>query len=432
MNMKSQKPEIVYSEPVREIMGKPPRKILTWGNTMILSILVLFLLFSWLIKYPDTIASPVIITTSNPPVTLVSKITGHIKSFFVNEKEQVKTGQIIAIMESTASLEEIKLLEQTIDTIRRPELIAYKSLPLFSQLGELQGNYGTFLKDLSDYNNNLKNDFYGSKVASLSAEIERLTDYINRLNVKEKLYSENQKIELKKFRRDSTLFSAGVIPEIEYETSRQSLLKVRIDLQQVRLDYSAKSIEKAEKHQELQENSITRVDEREKLISILREAFLNLKAQINIWKNNYLLISPVDGIASFTKFWTANQSVTKDESVVSIIPLEPGKFIGRVDLKMLRSGKVKTGQMVNIKLSSFPYLEYGMVRGIVKSKSMVPSGDAYVIEIELPQGLSTLYGIKLEFNQNMQGSAEIITEDIRLLQKIVNPFRYMITRNKKQ
>lgn len=207
---------------------------------------------------------------------------------------------------------------------------------------------------------------------------------------------------------------------------------MRIDLQQVRLDYSAKSIEKAEKHQELQENSITRVDEREKLISILREAFLNLKAQINIWKNNYLLISPVDGIASFTKFWTANQSVTKDESVVSIIPLEPGKFIGRVDLKMLRSGKVKTGQMVNIKLSSFPYLEYGMVRGIVKSKSMVPSGDAYVIEIELPQGLSTLYGIKLEFNQNMQGSAEIITEDIRLLQKIVNPFRYMITRNKKQ
>ena len=34
------------------------------------------------------------------------------------------------------------------------------------------------------------------------------------------------------------------------------------------------------------------------------------------------------------------------------------------------------------------------VRGIVKSKSLVPSGDAYVIEIDLPDGLTTLYGIE--------------------------------------
>jgi hypothetical protein len=87
--------------------------------------------------------------------------------------------------------------------------------------------------------------------------------------------------------------------------------------------------------------------------------------------------------------------------------------------------------LVNIKLSGYPYLEYGMVRGVVKSKSMVPSGDAYVIEIELPDGLTTLYGKPLEFTQNMQGTAEIITENIRLLQKIVNPFRYMVSKNRK-
>jgi HlyD family secretion protein len=86
---------------------------------------------------------------------------------------------------------------------------------------------------------------------------------------------------------------------------------------------------------------------------------------------------------------------------------------------------------VNIKLSGYPYLQYGMVRGIVKSKSLVPTGDAYVIEIELPDGLKTLYDTNLEFTQNMQGTAEIITENIRLLQKIVNPFRYMVSKNKK-
>jgi HlyD family secretion protein len=97
---------------------------------------------------------------------------------------------------------------------------------------------------------------------------------------------------------------------------------------------------------------------------------------------------------------------------------------------MNRSGKVKTGQTVNIKFSSYPFLEYGMVKGIVKSKSLVPSGVFYVLEIDLPDGLTTLYGKNLEFTQNMQGTAEIITDDLRLLQKIINPFRYLISRNR--
>ncbi len=429
--MKNQKPEILYSEPVREIMGKPPRRILRWGTAIMFLVFALFIFFAWIIKYPDTIPAPVEITTTNPPVTLVTKITGHINSFIVKEKENVKAGQVVAVMETTASVKEVELLRQVVDTISKPELILYRSLPLFSELGELQVYYGTFLKNLSDLNNYVANDFYGSKIVSLSDEIIGIQEYINRLKVKERLYSENQKIEEKRFKRDSSLFIGKVIPESDLERSHQALLKENIDLQQVKLDYSAKTIELAEKRQLLQDYRITKVDDYEKLVSVLRESFLNLRAQIHLWENTYLLISPVDGTVSFTRFWSANQSVVKDEPVMSIVPLNTGSFLGRIDLKMLRSGKVKEGQQVNIKLSGYPYLEYGMVRGIVRSKSLVPSGDAYIIEIELPNGLTTLYGNKLDFNQNMQGTAEIITKDIRLLQKIVNPFRYMMTKNRK-
>jgi HlyD family secretion protein len=262
------------------------------------------------------------------------------------------------------------------------------------------------------------------------AEIASIKEYMNRLKIKEKLFSENQRLESKKYRRDSSLYNEKVISQSDLERSRQALLRESIELQQVRLDYSEKSIELAEKHQLLQDYRITKVEKKEILVAALRESFLNLRAQINFWENTYLLISPVEGIVSFTKFWSANQSVTKDEPVVSIVPLETGNYLGRINLKMLRSGKVKTGQLVNIKLSGYPYLEYGMVRGIIKSKSLVPSGDSYVIEIELPDGLMTLYGKKLDFTQNMQGTAEIITENSRLLQKIVNPFRYMIIKYK--
>jgi HlyD family secretion protein len=429
--MKNKRPEILYSDPVREIMGKPPRRILRWGTTIMFLVFVLFIFFAWLIRYPDIIPAAVEITTTNPPVTLVTKITGHINSLFVKEREKVNVGQLVALMETTASMKEIELLKQTIDTIKTPETLSSRLLPAFSELGELQGFYGTFLKNLSDLNNYMINDFYGSKIASLTDEINGIQEFISRLSIKEKLYSENQRLEAKKYSRDSSLFVSKVIAESGLENSHQSLLRVSMELQQARLDHSSKTIELSEKRQQLQDYRITRIDEKEKLVSVLHETFLNLKAQINLWENTYLLISPIEGIVSFTKFWSANQSVVKDEPVVSIVPIDAGKFLGRINLKMERSGKVKTGMVVNIKLSGYPYMEYGMVRGIVKSKSLVPAEDAYVIEIELPNGLTTLYGKTLDFTQNMQGTAEIITENIRLIQKIVNPFRYMVSRNRK-
>ena len=429
--MKNKRPEILYSDPVREIMGKPPRRILRWGTTIMFLVFVLFIFFAWLIRYPDIIPAAVEITTTNPPVTLVTKITGHINSLFVKEREKVNVGQLVALMETTASMKEIELLKQTIDTIKTPETLSSRLLPAFSELGELQGFYGTFLKNLSDLNNYMINDFYGSKIASLADEINGIQEFISRLSIKEKLYSENQRLEAKKYSRDSSLYASKVIAESGLENSHQSLLRVSMELQQARLDHSSKTIEISEKRQQLQDYRITRIDEKEKLVSVLRESFLNLKAQINLWENTYLLISPIEGIVSFTKFWSANQSVVKDEPVVSIVPIDAGKFLGRINLKMERSGKVKTGMVVNIKLSGYPYMEYGMVRGIVKSKSLVPAEDAYVIEIELPNGLTTLYGKTLDFTQNMQGTAEIITENIRLIQKIVNPFRYMVSRNRK-
>ena len=429
--MKDLKSDIIYSDQVQEIMGAPPKKILRWGTTIILFVFILFILLSWFIRYPDTIPAQIEITTVNPPVTLVTKITGRIKSLYVKEKEKVEPGELIAVMETTASIPDIKLLKQTIDTITKPEALSFRTLPILSELGELQGSYATFLKNLSDLNNYCTNDFYGTKIKSLNDEIKAMQEYIARLVVKENLNSQNQKIEEKKYRRDSSLYRDKVISEFDLEQSHQALIRLNIEQQQVRLDQSAKSIELAEKRQLLQDYRINRIDEKEKLESILEESFMNLKAQLNIWENSYLLVSPIEGIVSFTKFWSSNQSVVRDEPVINIVPLETGNFLGRIDLKMQRSGKVKIGQLVNIKLSGYPYLEYGIVRGVVKSKSLVPSGDGYIIEIELPDGLSTLYRKKLEFAHNMQGTAEIITEDTRLLQKIINPFRYLISKNKR-
>ncbi len=421
---------ILYSEPVNEIMGEVPGLIVRWGNAAIFIVFVIFLVLSWLIKYPDRIPAPVEITTINPPVTLVSKVTGRIKNLYAGDKENVLEGELIAVMETAASIDEITRLEEFIDTLKNPDKIADGTMPRFSELGELQEYWSTFMTASADFNNYIRNDYYGNKAVSVRNEIESIRDYISRLAVKERLYRENINLETRKFSRDSLLSGSGVYSESELEKSKQSLIRMNIENQQVLLDQSEKNIELAEKNQLLQDYTIRRLEEKEKYYSSLQESFLNLKAQIKIWKNNYLLVSPVDGIVTFTKFWSENQIVARDETVLSIVPHESGDYIGRISLRMNRSGKVRIGQAVNIKFSGYPFLEYGMVRGIIRSKSLVPSGDGYLIELNLPDGLTTLYGNKLTFTQNMQGTAEIITDDLRLLEKIINPLRYLISRNR--
>lgn len=423
--------DILYSEPVNEIMGNVPPRIFRWGNTLISIVFVFFIFLLWLIKYPDTIPAPVEITTANPPVTLVSKITGRIKNLYVRDMDLISKGQLIAVMETAASVNDLNRLRQLVDTIIDPGEIMPSSLPEFNELGEVQSYWASFLKSLSDYVNYNQNDYYGNKIISLTDEINNIEVYLDRVKVKEKLFNENKMLEEKKFRRDSMLFINGVYSESELERSRQSLIRLNIELQQVGLDYSAKSIELAEKRQLLQDYRITKQEEKDKYHSVLAESFLNLKAELKIWENTYMLISPVSGIVAFTKFWNENQTVNKDESVLTIVPSETGDYVGRINLRMNRSGKVKINQIVNIKLSGYPYLEFGMIRGIVKSKSLVPAGDSYIIEISFPSGLTTLYGNELGFTQNMQGTAEIITDDLRLIEKILNPFRYLISRNKR-
>lgn len=430
--MEIRKPEIKYSDPVEEIMGNPPGRILRWGTLAILILFVLFILFAWYIKYPDLIPSPVEITTENPPVTLTSKVNGKIKHLEVLNKSKVIKDQVLAVMETAASYSDFEILKQFRDTVTNLFSLNDKTVPELTGLGELQIFYSTFRKNLSEYNNYAVNNYYGIKIQSAQKEIMGTRFYIARLMESERLYSENLELDKRRFKRDSALFKADrTIPDSEYDKSRQALIRQQLDLQEIRLQLSAKNNEQISMEHMVSEYSIKRTEENERLSSILAESFRNLRAEISIWEMKYLLISPITGTVTFTKYWSENQSVIEGEPVLTIVPVDQGNYVGRIYLKMQRSGKVTAGQKVNIKLSSYPYLEYGMLWGIIRTKSLVPAGDAYVIEIDLPDGLKTLYNRQLDFNQNMQGTAEIITEDMRLLQKIINPFRYLVSKNKR-
>ena len=91
---------------------------------------------------------------------------------------------------------------------------------------------------------------------------------------------------------------------------------------------------------------------------------------------------------------------------------------GRVQLPITGSGKVMPNQRVLVRLDNFPYQEYGQIEGFVASKSAVPKNGLLPILVNLPAGLKTSYGKTLVFEQKMQGTAHIITENRRLIERI--------------
>ena len=180
------------------------------------------------------------------------------------------------------------------------------------------------------------------------------------------------------------------------------------------------------------ENSIIDLElqhqqQKERLLISLVGAYDNLNAQLDIWEQKYVLKSPVDGTCVFTKYWSRNQNVTLGERIMTIIPSKAENIIGKLLLPVVGSGKVKIGQTVNIRLHNYPYMEFGMFEGIIQSISSIPNEDFYYVEVVFPKGMKTSYGIDITFSHKMKGSAEIVTEDIRVIYRILQPIKSILT-----
>jgi len=75
----------IQSPEMQEVMSEIPGSFLKWGLFIFFAIILILVIGSYLIKSPEFVTVPVIITTQNPPVTLVAKSGGEIDKLFVYE-----------------------------------------------------------------------------------------------------------------------------------------------------------------------------------------------------------------------------------------------------------------------------------------------------------------------------------------------------------
>ena len=424
----------IRNEQIEEILGKAPGSVIRWGISVLFIFLTLLLTGSLFFKYPENIISPVVITTINPPATMVARADGKITQLFVADNSHVQKNDILAIIENPADYTKVLSVSHKLDSLNR--MMNEKNDSFLNiqfdndnQLGEIQTVYTAFLNAFNSLQRFTEVGYYPKKSASVDKQISMTRIYYNRLYEQKVLLEQDLKLGLKQYQRDSVLLNKQVIADADIEKSSSALLQKKHSFEGARTDLASTMIQISELEQQKLDLSLQFEEQQKQLKSMLIQAYNNLKGEISVWQQKYVIIATIKGKITFTKFWSLNQNVQTGETVLTIVPEEKSELIGRASLQIEGSGKVKPGQKVNIKFSNFPYMEFGIVKGIVKSISLVPDDKAYSVEITLPDEMKTNYGRKLAFSQGMTGSAEIITDDLSLFQRLVNPLRSLFLKH---
>ncbi len=422
------------SEEVQEIIGHTPAWLIRGGITVIFLIIASILIGSFFFKYPDIISARITLTGDNPPADIRARSNGKITNLFVTDKQKVTEGETLAEIENTCKYENYKIFKIQLDSlnliISKPDgsLINYTPKQNL-QLGELQQHYSQFIRQLSSYKDFISLNYHNKKIEAINEQIAGYRKYSANLRRQLSLAKHDLKLAKKQYERDSALLSVKAEAEVVVEQSESFYLQKRNSFENAKNSISNTDISVAGLQQSILDLQLQYLEQKQNAEISLKETFENLKAQAKLWEQSYLLKSPINGEITFTGFWNINQNVTTGESVFTVVPKASTELIGRAEIPAVGSGKVKEGQRVNIRFDDYPDTQFGMVRGEISAISLVRSNEFYIVKVTFPDSLTTNYKEKLPFKQNMQGNADIITEDLPLIVRFVNPIKSLFYEN---
>ena len=102
---------------INDLIGKAPGWLLRSGITVLFFVVFVIIAFAALIKNPDKIAYTGVITSKNPPIALAPNLTSRIESIIAPTGSAVKEGDPIMYLKNTANKEDVRVVDELVNTI---------------------------------------------------------------------------------------------------------------------------------------------------------------------------------------------------------------------------------------------------------------------------------------------------------------------------
>lgn len=400
-----------------------------YGIIVMACVTIILIVIAYVIKYPDSINTYIQVVGSNSSVRLVSNVNGIISEMYITNGQQVKENDYLVVMRNPASTKDVKLLKTELENLLQSDnLINTDNWDHNFHIGTLQSTYSQFYVLIKEYNEFKTNKYYERRRDIL---IKRNNILITRANhaVKENQHlGEQLNYIIKIANRDSTLYHLGALSLEDYEKSRASVLNQKISLEANNIAYNEILSERAAIDELMLENEKEYIDLEMSYKSKIQAKATELLNEIKDWELQYVLKAPINGIVSINNIWTINSNVLINEEIVTITPYYEGAIIVNALVNPVGMGRIKVGQRANIYIDNYPQNEYGILKGVISEIAETPSKTsdgqyAYKVRISLPKGLETTYGIIIPFSHDLFGRAEIITKNMSVLERIINPIR---------
>lgn len=301
------------SEEVQDILGKFPPWILRCGISFCGLFILMMLVGSMQFRYPEVVSAQMVLISTVPIENVIAKRSGAIGNLFVTDGQTVQAGDYLAVIENTATTEDVVALKTYLNNLIQSHTI--DTLPsVMWNLGNMQTIYLQFYQELRKLGNGKKN----------------------------------------------------------------------VDL------------------------------------NILSSKLYN---DIIIWEDNYVMRSKSDGKVIFSDYWAPNQFVAAGSIVFDVFPSDYGTLIGKIALPVELSGKVKTGQKVDVYFENLPDEESGIVKGVVESISLLPKNGNYILNVSFPNGLLTNHKKTLSVKVGTPAKANIILKERSLFERFLKPLK---------
>lgn len=416
------------SEEILDILNESPRWVVRMGATVILFLLVLFLAGTWFIRYPEVLKGAARITTSSPTLKVVAAGEGRLMRLLVAHGTPVRKGQVLAEMENRTKLENTskleRLLQQTQSFLQDPK----RSIELPSDSltwGDLQTEVMALTQHYLDYQLLKADPYQSQQIQSLQKQITALRSLQQVHQRKKSLNSAAFQNINASYQTDQKLYSEGLYSRTEFQKKENEYLDKKRAQEDFDENLIKNDLKMAELEAALSALEYTFLEKQRTHLSAIGQAAHNIENGLRSWQQLFLITAPSDGKLVYLQNLAENQHVKSGETLFSIIP-ERQDFIAEVDLPVQGMGKAKVGQKVVLKLADYPYQEFGSVEGAVLSMSPSATLGVYRMTVALPNGLQSSYHHTFECKSELSGTAEIITEDLRLFERAFYGIRKLV------
>jgi len=386
---------------------------------------------SWFIKYPDIIFGNATLTTLEPPLKLVVRSSGKLTNILLEDGSTVEKNQVIAEMENPVTQNGIEFLKSYVLEIRSYLKSSKNELPLITEnhvFGAMQTNFNELQKNLKNYDEQIKNTYNTSKISNLKKKKQQYQILIA-ISIKQLALIKQKLINAEdKYLANTNLYKKGVISKMDFYNEETAFRQKQMDVENAKRTTTDQQITLLNLAQELSDLEFQYYENERILANNIQANLLEIENGIENWQQNFSFVAPVSGKLVWLEKIHQNQFIEVGKSLFAITTNNE-KFIALATIPATGFGKIQTGQKARIKLNNYPTYEFGHLEGIVSKLTEIPNENTYQVEITLKNGMTSSYNKLLAFTPEMTGTAEIVTDDLRVIQRIFNQFNKLFDRN---